>query len=57
MTKNLPPQYSALRWAAERHLERELLEDELMLAGADHARRIADEAIERAKLESAWKRN
>ena len=49
MSKDLPYQYQVLREAAERHLDQELLEDELMLQNADHARRIADSAIARAK--------
>ena len=52
----LPYQYQVLREAAERHLDAELLEDESMLQNADHARRIADSAIARAKQESEWKR-
>lgn len=56
MSKELPYQYQVLREAAERHLDQELLEDELLLKHADFARKIADAAIARAKQESEWKR-
>ena len=39
----------SLRQAGERHLDKELLEDELMLKNADHARRIAEAALEKAR--------
>ncbi len=39
----------SLREAGQRHLDKELLEEELMMRNADAARRLAEAAMEKAR--------